>query len=49
MLLENERDYGFIPPPSPAPHPRCKNLFNHTTSYRRRLHKHVKDVGVELS
>ena len=36
MLLEHERDCGFIPPQCP-PHPRCKNLFNHTASYRRRV------------
>ena len=30
----------LYPPHPPPPHPRCKNLFNHTASYRRSLHKH---------
>ena len=34
----NTNEIMVLYPPTP-PHPRCKNLFNHTASYRRRLQK----------
>ena len=43
----NTNEIMVLSPPNP-PHPRCKNLFNHTATCRRRLLKQAAHLLVGL-